>query len=290
MTKKQVLLIGLMALLLLALTACVRSLEESTVEDELPTATLGEGEVAMPTSDIMQQLEMFATQTVMASLGITGTVPMAPVEGTLVPGVDQTPATGEQPEGEQTASGDQPATGEQPAGEQPTAASGTTSESQPASGGQQPAATSQPSSESQQPSGGSQPSSGGQQSSSGGLVVPTGIPTITAPSSYTLRTGEYVYCIARRFDVNPADLLALNGLGPYSVVYSGLTLQIPQSGGGFPGQRSLLNHPTTYTVVSGDTIYAIACQFGDVTPEAIAYANKLQEPYRLQAGQDLIIP
>jgi len=283
MTKRQVLLIGLAALLMLALAACVRSLEPATVEEELPTATLGEGEVAMPTSDIMQQLEMFATQTVMASMGITGTVPMAPVEGTLVPGVDQQPETGEQPAtGEQPEGGEQPATGEQPAGEQTAGGEQTTSEQQPAgstetTGGSQPAAT-------------SQPASSGQQTSGGALVVPTGIPTITPPNSYTLHTGEYVYCIARRFDINPGELLSLNGLSPSSVVYAGLTLKIPQTGNTFPGQRSLLSHPTTYTVSSGDTIYSVACQFGDVTPEAIAYANNLQEPYKLQDGQELIIP
>ena len=122
------------------------------------------------------------------------------------------------------------------------------------------------------------------------LVVPTGIPTIQPPNSYTLHTGEYIYCIARRFDVNPAELLAANGSNTASVVYAGLTLNIPQTGNPFPGQRAILKHPAMVTVSSGETIYSIACQYGDVTPEAIAYANNLQSPYTLQAGQQLIIP
>jgi LysM repeat protein len=229
----------------------------------------------MPTSDIMHQLEMFATQTVMATMGITNTVPIAPVEGTLVPGVDQQPAGGEQPT-QAPAGGEQPA--EPPAGgEQPTEApAGGEQPTQAPAGGEQPT---------QAPAGGVQPTQPPAE-----LVVPTGIPTIQPPNEYTLQTGEYIYCIARRFDINPADLLAANGLNTASVVYAGLTLTIPQTSNPFPGQRAILKHPATYTVNSGETIYSVACKYGDVTPEAIAYANNLQSPYTLQAGQQLIIP
>ena len=55
-------------------------------------------------------------------------------------------------------------------------------------------------------------------------------------------------------------------------------MRIPQNGSGFPGDRTLRAHPTTYTVQSGDTIYSIACLFGDVDPEAIAFVNNLTKP------------
>ena len=44
------------------------------------------------------------------------------------------------------------------------------------------------------------------------------IPTVTPglPTTYKLQKGEFVYCIARRFNVNPAALLSLNGLGQCS--------------------------------------------------------------------------
>lgn len=120
------------------------------------------------------------------------------------------------------------------------------------------------------------------------VVVPT--PTPGLPANYTLQSGEFPYCIARRFDLNPAQLLSANGLGTNTTVRPGTTLVIPQGAGGFPGNRSLLSHPTTYTVGSNENIYEIACKFGDVHPYQIAVANNLSAPYNLQAGQTLQIP
>jgi LysM repeat protein len=115
-------------------------------------------------------------------------------------------------------------------------------------------------------------------------------PPLVVPSSYTLKKGEFPYCIARRFNVNPSELLSINGLSSYSVVHTGMTLIIPQTGRPFPGYRALRAHPTSYTVGSGDTIYTIACYFGDVDPNAIAVVNGLSSPYGLTYGQVLRIP
>ena len=123
---------------------------------------------------------------------------------------------------------------------------------------------------------------------------PTPVPVLTAtpgiPQSYQLLKSEFPYCIARRFNVNQTELLNLNGLGSGSVLPVGYTLKIPQSGNNFFGQKALLNHPTNYTVVAGDTIYKIACKYGDVDPNAIVQVNSLQAPYNLSAGQVLHIP
>ena len=110
------------------------------------------------------------------------------------------------------------------------------------------------------------------------------------PNSYSLHKGEFPFCIARRFDVDESDLLSLNGLGVNSLVSVGYTMKIPQTGNGFNGQRALEDHPDTYTVSSGDTIYSVACLYGDVYPEAIAQANDLAKPYNLRDGTKLHIP
>ena len=120
------------------------------------------------------------------------------------------------------------------------------------------------------------------------VVVPTATPG--HPATYTLQKGEFPYCIARRFNVNVADLLALNGLTVNSRPAVGVSLKIPQSGTWSNGSRSLKTHPTTYTVQSGDTIYTVACTFGDVDPNAIIAANGLQSPYTLTAGKTIQIP
>jgi LysM repeat protein len=117
---------------------------------------------------------------------------------------------------------------------------------------------------------------------------PTSTPGI--PKSYTLQTGEFIYCIARRFNVNPTELLSVNGLGSGSLVFAGMEIKIPQSGNPFPDGRALKPHPTNYTVASGDTLNTIACSFGSADPNTIAAANGLTPPYKLTSGQSLYIP
>src|SRR5215208_3016143 len=120
--------------------------------------------------------------------------------------------------------------------------------------------------------------------------LPTSAPVGSRPSTYTLQKGEFPYCIARRFDVDPDALLSLNGLSSGNLYYPNLTLKIPQTGS-FPDTRALRNHPATYTVSSSDeTIYGIACLFGDVDPAAIAQANNLPAGSALTTGKQLSIP
>jgi len=122
------------------------------------------------------------------------------------------------------------------------------------------------------------------------IQVPT--PTPGLPETYALHKGESVYCLSRRFNLNPIDLLSLNGLSGAELLPVGYVLKIP-SGSEWNldiAARSLLDHPTQYTVVSGDTIYTVACAFGDVDPNAIIFANNLSEPYDLTPGQTIHIP
>ncbi len=110
------------------------------------------------------------------------------------------------------------------------------------------------------------------------------------PAKYTLHEGEFPYCLARRFNIDPDDLLRANGLVRGQTVYPGKTLIIPEGAKPFPYQRALRAHPTTYIVQYGDTLYTIACKFGDVWPEDIAAANGLSLNATLTPGQTLQIP
>jgi LysM repeat protein len=120
------------------------------------------------------------------------------------------------------------------------------------------------------------------------IVVPTATPG--RPATYTLQQGEFPFCIARRFNVDAGTLLALNGLNINSRPQVGYVLKIPQTGPWTNGARALISHPATYTVKAGDTIYTIACAYGDVDPNALILANALKSPYTLTAGQTLQIP
>ena len=116
--------------------------------------------------------------------------------------------------------------------------------------------------------------------------------SVSRPGSYTLQKGEFPYCIARRFNVDPAELLSVNGLSNGDVYYPNLTLTIPQTGKPFPGTRALKSHPDTYTVADASlTVYGVACAYGDVDPNSIVSANSgvtLTSP--LTVGQTLSIP
>jgi LysM repeat protein len=119
------------------------------------------------------------------------------------------------------------------------------------------------------------------------IVVPTATPG--RPATYIIHAGEFLYCLARRFDVNPNDLMSLNGLVQGQVLQPGLKLNIPQTGS-FPGNRALHSHPAQYTVNVDDTFYSIACYFGDVDPTSIAAANGLSLTSPLTTGKVLNIP
>ena len=125
------------------------------------------------------------------------------------------------------------------------------------------------------------------------VIGPTQTPTLTdaRPLTYTLHSGEFPYCIARRFNVDPIELLTLNGFTNRQVFYVGTVFEIPQTGNLFPGNRALQIRPTTYTVSRyNETIYGIACIFGDIDPEAIAHVNYISTDSTLFVGQQLTIP
>jgi LysM repeat protein len=129
------------------------------------------------------------------------------------------------------------------------------------------------------------------------VTITPGGPTLTPlppgarPSSYTLQKGEFPYCIARRYDINPNELLALNGITNGQIFMPGLTIRIPQTASPFPAPRALQTHPATYTVASSEeTVYGVACKYGDVDPALLAQQNGISVTAVLTVGQQLKIP
>ena len=126
-----------------------------------------------------------------------------------------------------------------------------------------------------------------------GTAPPTPLPThqpMTQPTPRTGQGGETIYCLARRFNVDPGDMLAINNLYAGSMLSIGDVLEIPQSGAWPTDDRSLLAHPDTWNVSPGETVYGIACAYGDVWPEQIIQVNGLKEPYDLTGISTLQIP
>jgi LysM repeat protein len=142
------------------------------------------------------------------------------------------------------------------------------------------------------PAGGS--SSGGTQPSATPKPASPAVntPVVARPAKYTLQKGEWPICIARRYNLDIASFFAANGLNMNSKPATGTSLRIPSSGNWSAnyGGRSLKSHPATYTVVAGDTIYTIACRYGDVTPDAILAVNGLSSAGDIKSGMSLKIP
>ncbi len=242
---KRVLVFLVVIALMFASAACVRS---KATEQQVPEGAEVPAEAGPEEKgDVMEQLQLFVTQTAIAAGG--GQVEPGGETGTGSEGVPATDAT-PTPEG-------------QVPGVEPTAAP----EDQP---------TSVPTEALPEPT------------SAPLVVVPTATPGI--PTSHTIQKGESVFCISRRFDLNPNEVLALNNLGTGTIVSPGQVLRIPQTGNPFPGPRALHPHPDTYIVGRGETIFGVACFYGDVDPMAIAFANGLSAPYTLSEGQQLQIP
>jgi hypothetical protein len=110
------------------------------------------------------------------------------------------------------------------------------------------------------------------------------------PSSYTLHEGEFIFCLARRFNILPDDLKTYNGYVSGTPQPVGYVVQIPSDSRAFSGDRALQYHPANYTVVYGDTFYSIACLYGDVDPRAIAAENDMDVDQVLTPGTVLQIP
>jgi hypothetical protein len=108
------------------------------------------------------------------------------------------------------------------------------------------------------------------------------------PAKYALQRGEFPYCIARRYDVNPTELMRQNYLSYNQLFRKGLVIWLPQSGKPFPGERTLNPHSDVYVVQKdGETIFTAACYYGDVDPAALAAANGLPLDVILAKGQEI---
>jgi len=94
---------------------------------------------------------------------------------------------------------------------------------------------------------------------------------------YTIKSGDTLASIARRFGVNVGTVMWANDLSSRSILRLGQTLKIPAVSG------------VLHTVRSGDTLGALARKYG-VSAQEIASANQISSATSLSLGRELIIP
>lgn len=111
--------------------------------------------------------------------------------------------------------------------------------------------------------------------------------------SYTVKTGDTLYSIGRRYGVKPSAIMNANNMSG-SAIQPGQTLAIPAASGASVMQANTITQPapiqtrTQYTVVAGDTLYSIGRRYG-LKPSAIMNANGMGSS-AIQPGQVLLIP
>ncbi|MDT3427667.1 TolB protein [Paenibacillus forsythiae] len=93
---------------------------------------------------------------------------------------------------------------------------------------------------------------------------------------YTVRPGDSVSSIAKRWEVPVPALTAANNLSSPYIIYPGQQLSVPSG-------------VTTVQVISGDSVYSLAQAYG-VPMAAVIAANRLSPPYTIYIDQWLIIP
>ncbi len=105
---------------------------------------------------------------------------------------------------------------------------------------------------------------------------------------YTVRSGDTLFFIARRFNISLQSLINANPqITDPNTIYPGQVICIPSA---TPGPGVPCPGGQIYRVVSGDTLFGIAQRFG-VTLDALIRANpQITNPDRIFPGQEICVP
>ena len=98
--------------------------------------------------------------------------------------------------------------------------------------------------------------------------------------TYTVRRGDTLWGIARRYSTTVSALASLNHIANPDLIYPGQELNLPRGAAPSAG---------TYTVRQGDTLWGIARRY-NTTVSALASLNRIANPDLIYPGQVLRLP
>ena len=116
------------------------------------------------------------------------------------------------------------------------------------------------------------------------------LPKNTEPTIYTVKAGDSLWNISRKYGVSVVVIADINNLGDKDLLSLGQKIEIPAIGGGVPNSNQK-QEPTiiTYTVAKGDNLWSISQRY-DVKMSSIISINNLKEISQLSIGQKLKLP
>lgn len=114
--------------------------------------------------------------------------------------------------------------------------------------------------------------------------APAPTPPPATFSTYTVKAGDTMYSIAKRYNTTVSKIASANNIVNVNLLRIGQVLKIPGTSSTPPPATAV-----RYTVKAGDTLYGIAVRH-KTTVAKIAAANKITNVNVLRIGQVLVIP
>jgi LysM repeat protein len=143
-----------------------------------------------------------------------------------------------------------------------------------------------------------------------GAVTAAPVADVTPASTYSVKAGDTLWELGKKFHIPYAEIAAANNLKAGSPLHAGQKLIIPGSkpsvaaapatgmskaGATAKPASNSAPAPTAsgnamkHTVKPGESLSGIAKQYG-VTTKELGTANNISDPQKIQAGMELIIP
>ncbi len=106
--------------------------------------------------------------------------------------------------------------------------------------------------------------------------------------SYTVKRGDTLWSIARKYNVKVSTLASYNGISNLNRLKIGQRLRIPQGGKGYSAPPKKVSY-LYYTVKRGDSLWSISRRF-NVSLKTLMGLNGLSEKSILRIGKTIKIP
>lgn len=124
----------------------------------------------------------------------------------------------------------------------------------------------------------------------GAVATVAGSQVVASADTYSVKSGDTLYSLAQTFNTSVDEIVNANHLSNADLIFSGQSLTIPGTSAAADttndSASTANSNDGTYTVVSGDTLYAIANKNGMTLADLLS-ANNLDASQIIYPGQVL---